>query len=112
MIFRGPRLDETAGTRAALPGALGRKPGASHEEPMSAKRKEAIDDETGPLHTIAEAQAALRCSRTKIYSLWKAGRLELVKFDRGTRVTDRSLQKLLRELHNNHQLEVRRDADA
>jgi excisionase family DNA binding protein len=50
------------------------------------------------LHTIAEAQEALQCSRWKIYDLTKAGRLEMVKLGRHSRITDRSLRKLVKEL--------------
>jgi excisionase family DNA binding protein len=54
--------------------------------------------EVSPYRTIAEAMNVLRCSKSKIYALHRQGRLELVKFDRATRVTERSLQKLLDQL--------------
>jgi hypothetical protein len=50
------------------------------------------------LVTIPQAMDALGCSRGKIYSLSREGRLELVKFDKATRVTARSLQQLLRDI--------------
>jgi hypothetical protein len=52
----------------------------------------------GELLTLQEAMDVLRCGKTKIYELEKEGRLELVKFDRATRVTSVSLQRLLSEL--------------
>ena len=62
------------------------------------KRKSEI---TGLL-TIQQAQDKLQCSRSKIYLLGHAGRLELVKFDRSTRVTERSMQKLIDDLIEHH----------
>jgi excisionase family DNA binding protein len=50
------------------------------------------------LHTIASAQAMLHCSRWKIYDLHRAGRLEMVKLGRHSRITDKSLRKLVKEL--------------
>jgi excisionase family DNA binding protein len=51
-------------------------------------------------HTIEQTMSILQCSRSKVYRLWREGRLEFVKFDRGTRVTDRSLKKLMTDLMN------------
>lgn len=55
------------------------------------------------LMTVRQAQQKLSCSRTKIYSLAAEGRLELVKFDKRTRVTGRSVRKLVRDLIQNTQ---------
>lgn len=51
------------------------------------------------LLSFAEAQEQLQCGRTKIYALGRAGKLDLVKFDTRTMVTEKSLQKLLNEIH-------------
>ena len=61
------------------------------------KRKRRADEDT-TLRTIAYAAERLGCGRVKIYSLVQQGRLELVKFDSRSRITDRSLRKLLKEL--------------
>lgn len=53
---------------------------------------------TGALLTIQQVQDTLQCSRRKIYQLAKANRLEMVKFDGATRVTERSLNDLLRSI--------------
>jgi excisionase family DNA binding protein len=58
-----------------------------------------IDDDD--LLTIDEAAAKLRVGRGKIYELGREKRLELVKFDRGRRVTARSVKKLIRDLIRN-----------
>lgn len=50
--------------------------------------------------SIADAMARLGCSRWKIYALARESRLELVKFDSRTKVTERSLQRLLQEIHS------------
>jgi hypothetical protein len=50
------------------------------------------------LCTIQQAQKMLGCSRSKIYALRDQGRLELVKFDHRTKVTQSSLEKLLAEI--------------
>lgn len=50
------------------------------------------------LLTVEQACRKLKCSRTKIYSLAREKRLELVKFDRGTRVTARSVRRLIRDI--------------
>jgi excisionase family DNA binding protein len=71
---------------------------------------EAAGDERG-VRTIAEAAAALRCGRDKIYRLEKAGRLEFVKFDRRTLVTERSLQRLLDEIFTSPVLNQDQDQD-
>lgn len=58
------------------------------------------DDDGGDivLRSIPYAMGRLGCSRTKIYELVKDGRLELRKFDRSSRITDRSLRKLLADI--------------
>jgi hypothetical protein len=66
------------------------------EKPMS-RSKDDMED-VGGLRSISYVMNKLDCGRTKIYSLVEAGRLEMVKLDRRARITDRSLQKLLREL--------------
>lgn len=66
---------------------------------MTKMDAQSAEDERG-LHTIQEAQLILHCSRGKIYQLHRAGKLELVKFDRSTRVTERSLIRLLKEVIN------------
>lgn len=52
----------------------------------------------GSLVTIQEAMDALACSRSKIYSLGKEGRLTVVRFDGRSRVTAASLKRLLKNL--------------
>jgi excisionase family DNA binding protein len=55
-------------------------------------------DEVGRLLTVPEAMERLSCGKTKLYDLHQRGFLELVKLDRRTRVTERSVQKFLRNL--------------
>jgi excisionase family DNA binding protein len=55
-------------------------------------------DEVGRLLTVPEAMDRLSCGKTKLYDLHQRGFLELVKLDRRTRVTERSVQKFLRQL--------------
>jgi hypothetical protein len=52
------------------------------------------------LHRIVDAMAILRCSRRKVYYLAEQGRLDLVKLDYGSRITDESLRKLLDEIES------------
>ena len=59
-----------------------------------------IDDDDDLL-TIEEAMRKLSCGRSKIYKLADENRLELVKFDRRTRVTARSVKKLIRDIIRN-----------
>jgi hypothetical protein len=47
--------------------------------------------------TIANSAQALDCSKTKIYDLRKAGLLEFLDVDGMTRVTARSLRRLVGE---------------
>jgi excisionase family DNA binding protein len=56
-----------------------------------------IDDDDDLL-TIEEAMRKLKCKRTKIYSLARERRLDLVKFDRKTRITARSVDRLIRDI--------------
>jgi excisionase family DNA binding protein len=56
------------------------------------------DDNVVLLRTIPEVQKILRASRSKIYDLGAEGRLELVKLGRSTRITDRSIKKLVSDL--------------
>jgi excisionase family DNA binding protein len=55
-------------------------------------------DDVGRLLTVPEAMDRLSCGKTKLYDLHQRGFLELVKLDRRTRVTERSVQKFLRQL--------------
>jgi hypothetical protein len=55
-------------------------------------------DDVGRLLTVPEAMDRLSCGKTKLYDLHQRGFLELVKLDRRTRVTERSVQKFLRNL--------------
>ena len=50
------------------------------------------------LVTLAKAADRLGCSRATIYRLYKSGELELVKLGRRTKVTEKSLRKLLNQL--------------
>ena len=54
--------------------------------------------EVGRLLTISQAIDELNCGRTKLYQLHQRGLLEFVKFDKQTRVTERSIKKLVRHL--------------
>lgn len=65
-----------------------------------AKRKPGPLDERR-LHKVADAMELLNCSRKKIYQLAREGRLDMVKFDFQTRITDRSLRRLLDEIEGN-----------
>ena len=66
-----------------------------------AKRKKrkakpsAADDK---LRTINYAMERLGCSRYKLYSLSRDGRLDMVKFDGRVRISDRSLRALMTEI--------------
>jgi len=55
-------------------------------------------DTIGNLLTVAQVQNVLKCGKTKVYDLAKAKKLELVKFGKRSRVTERSLEALLREM--------------
>ena len=70
---------------------------AKAEVAPAAPVEAAPDDE---LRTVRLRQAAetLGCRRSKIYSLARQGRLELVRFDGRTHVTVASLTRLRREI--------------
>jgi hypothetical protein len=55
-------------------------------------------EDVGRLLTLPQAMDQLSCGRTKLYDLHQRGHIELVKLDRRTRVTERSVKKFLREL--------------
>jgi len=55
-------------------------------------------EDVGRLLPVPQAMEQLSCGRTKLYDLHQRGYLELVKFDRRTRITERSVKKFLREL--------------
>lgn len=52
----------------------------------------------GGLVTVRRASELLDCSSVMIYRLHREGKLELVKFRDRTRVTEASLERLLREI--------------
>ena len=52
-------------------------------------------NEYGVLWTMPDAAKKLGCSRQKLYRLYEAGSLKLVKFGAYTRVTDASLRALM-----------------
>lgn len=54
-----------------------------------------VEQDDNKLRTIAYAMDQLGCSRSKIYELVKDDRLELVKLDGRSKITDRSLRKLM-----------------
>lgn len=56
------------------------------------------EQENRGLLTVPEACSALRVSESKLYRLRKQNRVEFVKLDGSTRVTDRSVQKLLSQM--------------
>lgn len=56
------------------------------------------EQENRGLLTVPEACSALRVSQSKLYRLHKQGHVEFVKLGGSTRVTDRSVQKLLKEI--------------
>ena len=55
----------------------------------------------GRLLTISQAREELNCGKTKLYQLHQRGLLEFVKFDKQTRVTERSIKKLVHDLVKN-----------
>jgi hypothetical protein len=55
-------------------------------------------DDVGRLLSLPQAMEQLSCGRTKLYDLHQRGYLELVKLDRRTRVTERSIKQFLRSL--------------
>jgi len=55
-------------------------------------------NELHTLRTVGQAMERLACSKWKIYSLVRDGRLEKVMFDGRTRITERSLRRLERSI--------------
>ena len=56
----------------------------------------------GRLLSVPQAAEFLSCGKTKIYSLHKAGKIEIVKLGHSTRVTEASLRRLIEELPRSH----------
>lgn len=54
-----------------------------------------LKNEYGKLWTMPEAAKKLGCSRQKLYRLYEAGAIKLVKFGAYTRVPDASLRALM-----------------
>jgi excisionase family DNA binding protein len=50
------------------------------------------------LRPVDHAAHQLQCGRSSIYELCDAGKLEMVKLGRATRITERSIVKLVDEL--------------
>lgn len=50
------------------------------------------------LRSIEDAQEFLGCGRSRVYELINSGKLDIVKFGRLTRVTQRSLDRFVAEL--------------
>ena len=50
------------------------------------------------LRKVEEGERMLNCGRSTIYELIDAGKLEMVKLGRATRLTDRSIRRLVDEL--------------
>lgn len=63
---------------------------------MNSKYLSKASAERGLL-SLDQAQEELECSRSKVYRLGRLGKLELVKFDTRTMVTEDSLRRLLSE---------------
>jgi excisionase family DNA binding protein len=55
---------------------------------------------------MAQACAQLSCSRGTIEKLWREGKLERVRFGGQTRITARSLDRLVDEMLTNHAMTV------
>jgi hypothetical protein len=68
---------------------------------MRARRDNKLDLEQGAVRTIGHTEQALDCSRSSVYSLARAGQLELLYLDaekrRLPRITTRSIRALLGE---------------
>lgn len=58
------------------------------------KSDAAAADRNDGFLTIEEVCSRLRCGRSKVYSLVHEKRLEMIKFDRASRITERSLRRL------------------
>ena len=68
--------------------------------------------EVGRLLTLSQAKEELNCGRTKLYQLHQRGLLEFVKFDKQTRVTERSIRKLVQDLIETKTIAPKRDGNA
>jgi len=68
--------------------------------------------EIGRLLTLSQAKDELNCGRTKLYQLHQRGLLEFVKFDKQTRVTERSIKKLVRDLIETKTIRPKADGNA
>jgi len=68
--------------------------------------------EVGRLLTLTQAKEELNCGRTKLYQLHQRGLLEFVKFDNQTRVTERSIKKLVRDLIETKTIRPKVDGNA
>jgi predicted DNA-binding transcriptional regulator AlpA len=68
-------------------------------------------EDVGRLLTLPQAMEQLSCGRTKLYDLHQRGYLELVKLDRRTRVTERSVKQFLRNLLANKLIAPKQDRD-
>ena len=62
------------------------------------KKPKASAHISNDLLTMQETQDKLKCSRRKVYMLGAQGRLDIVKFDHSTRVTQASIERLLGEI--------------
>ena len=62
--------------------------------------------------TLSQAKEELNCGRTKLYQLHQRGLLEFVKFDKQTRVTERSIRKLVQDLIETKTIAPKRDGNA
>ena len=67
---------------------------------MSRTKKTTVTPEGGDvlLHKLAVVQRRLSISRSSVYALVNEGQLELVKVLKGSRITDASLQRLIKEI--------------
>ena len=68
--------------------------------------------EIGRLLTLSQARDELNCGRTKLYQLHQRGLLEFVKFDKQTRVTERSIKKLVHDLIKTKTIAPKTDGNA
>jgi len=62
--------------------------------------------ESRELRTMAQACQQLSCSRGTVEKLWREGKLERVRFLGQTRITARSLDKLVDEMMANHAMTI------
>jgi hypothetical protein len=68
---------------------------AARSKPRKPIAPSPATDDYGRLLPLRHVQQILMCSRQKIYKLYEAGSLQLVKFGAQTRVTDSSLRALM-----------------